>query len=121
MTDDNSNTDSQQSSTQQLSPPEWYNKPPDWMTNPPQHKAADSGTQNSGSADSQSNLLLQAITGLPEKVANAVREGQPQQQQSQQKSEEKSGGGSGQQQQTTPPPEHKPGDKKSFAHWWFGV
>lgn len=89
--------------------------------------AESNGQQNhapSNNAGQSGDAVLTAIQALPEQITRSIKEAlQPPSGGSgsqQQNSGAQSNGGTEQQQQNSGQPSQAPGQKKSFADWWFG-
>lgn len=118
MSDNSSNTtaDNNPQDNSGNNAPEWYSKPPEWYTNPPQHTPPQNNPSDSNAGNSQRGYgpdILAVLQGLPEQLANVIKEmnpapaatgGEKQEEKSEEKTKEK----------TT-----EPGSRRSFADRWF--
>jgi hypothetical protein len=92
--------------------PDWYKNPPAWYQNSP----APQPPQNPGTNRSE---LISEISGLPDKIVNAIREafptptpGTPPTNNTANTTPEPSA-------QNSSSPDPTPGKRNSFAEWWF--
>ena len=88
-------------------PPDWYKNPPSWLQN--------QGNHNPPSSPPGRGDVMNAISGLPDQIVNAIREAFPPASAPQSPPADNAAPPSA----PATPAEEPPGKVNSFAEWWW--